>query len=93
MEPEGSLPHSQQPTPTYPYPDQISPVNATTSHLLKIHVNIILPSTPGTSKWSLSLRFPQQNHVYASPVPHTRYMTHQSHSYHRKWVLTYVNDN
>ena len=38
---------------------QIDPVHTSTSHFLKIHINIILPSTPGSPKWSLSLRFPQ----------------------------------
>jgi len=43
-------------------------------HFLKIHLNIILPSTPGSSKWSLPLRFPHQNPVYTSPLPHMGYM-------------------
>ena len=78
MEPEGSLPHSQVPA-TCPYlkPDQSSHIP--TSHFLQIHLNIILPSTPGYPKYSLFLRFPHQNPVYTSPLPHTRYMPLPSH--------------
>ena len=77
MEPEGSSPHSQVPA-TCPHPesDQSSPCPS--SHVLKIHFNIILPSTPGSPKWSLSLRFPRQNPVFSSPLPHTRYMPRPS---------------
>ena len=34
----------------------------------------------GSPQWSLSLRFPNQNPVYTSPLPHTRYMPRPSHS-------------
>ena len=75
MEPESSLPHTQVPA-TCPYPE---PVHATISHFLKIHINIILPFMPGSPKCSLSLRFPHQNPVYTSTLPHTCYMSRPSY--------------
>ena len=66
--------------PPIPILSQLDPVHTPTSHFLKIHLNIILPSGPGSSKWSFSLRFPHQNPVYASPLPHTRYKPRPSHS-------------
>jgi len=56
MEPESSLPHSQVPA-TCPYPEP-DPSSLCPSHFLKIRFNIILPSTPGSPKWSLSFGFP-----------------------------------
>ena len=44
-------------------------------------LNIVFPSTSGSPKWHLSLRFPHQNSVYASPLPHTHYMPRPSYSY------------
>ena len=48
---------------------QIDPDHALKSSFLKIHFNIILPSTPRSFKCSLSVRFPNQNSVYTSPLP------------------------
>ena len=42
---------------------------APTSHFLKIHLNINLPSKSGSPKWSLSLSFPHQNPIYTSHLP------------------------
>ena len=55
--------------PPIPILSQLDSVHTPTSHFLKIHLNIILPpSIPAPPKWSLSLRFPHQNPVYASPL-------------------------
>src|SRR5215469_12730623 len=65
--------------PPVPILSQLHPVS-TPSHFPKIHLNIILPFKSGFPQWSLSLRFPHQNPVHTSPLPHTRHMPHPSHS-------------
>ena len=67
MEPERYAP------PPVPVLSQINSGDAPTSHFLKIHLSIILPSTPASSKLS-ALGFPHQNPAYTSAVPHTCYL-------------------
>ena len=51
-----------------------------TSYFLKIHFNIILPLTPGSSNWFVSLSFPHKNPLCTIPLRHTYYMPHPPHS-------------
>jgi len=94
MEPEGSLPHSQVPYLSYPEPARS--VHNPTSHFLMIHLNIILLSMPGSSKWSLDLRFPHQTPLWTSNLPHTCYMHRPSqssrfyHSHNIWWAVQII---
>ena len=59
MEHEGSLLNSQEPRhPSLFWARSIQSIPHPTSW---IHFNIILPFSSGSSKWSLSLKFPHQN--------------------------------
>jgi hypothetical protein len=67
--------------PPVPILSQLDPVHTPTpSHFLNIRLNILRPSTTGTAKWSLSLRFPHSNPVHASSLSYTCYMSLPSHS-------------
>ena len=60
--------------------------------ILSSHLRLDLP------QWSLSLRFPHQNPVHASPLPHTHYMSRPSHSsrfhaYIKKQNLPYLRNS
>ena len=55
--------------PPVPILSQLDLAHTPTSQFLNIHLNIIIPSTPGSPKWSLPLRFPHQNTVCASHLP------------------------
>jgi hypothetical protein len=55
-----------------PYPGQINHIQTLTSRFWKISFNIILPSTPRFSKWSLVLSRPQPCYpVFIPPIPAT----------------------
>ena len=49
---------------------QLDPVHTPISHFLMIHLNIILPSTPGSAKWSLSLYTPLLSPLRATCPAH-----------------------
>jgi hypothetical protein len=67
--------------PPVPILNHLNPVHTTTSFFLKIHLNTILPSTPGFPKW---FSFPQVSSpkpCIRLPLPHQRYMPRPSHSF------------
>ena len=78
---------------------QPNPVHIPTSYRLEIHPNIIHSSTPRSSQWSLSLRFPHQEPIHPPPLTHTRHMPSPSHSSSKinqkmnEWVGTKKQDS
>ena len=61
--------HTHKRPPPVPILGQPNPVHIPTSHLLKIHPNIIHPSTPRSPQWSLSHRFPHQDPIRPPSSP------------------------
>ena len=57
-----------------------NPIHIPTSHLLKIHPNIIHLSTPRSPQWSLSLWFPHQDPIHPPLLTHMHHMPSPSHS-------------
>jgi hypothetical protein len=74
---------------------QLNPFHSP-SHFLKIQLNVILPSTPGSPKWSYSFMFPHRNPVYTSLLPPDALIPNPSHSsrfYHLNnigWGVSFI---
>jgi hypothetical protein len=69
MDPTGSLPCSQKSaTGRYPESDESNPHSK--PDFPKVHSNIMLPSTPRSSDWSLPFRPSNQNCVRISQLPY-----------------------
>ena len=76
MEPESSLLYWQVPA-TCPYPQATSSSHQTHSHFLKIHLNIILPSTFWSPQWFFPSDFPTK--TLCTPLPSSIRVTCPAH--------------
>jgi hypothetical protein len=72
--------------PFVPILRQMSPVHVTLYGFLKIHFNIILPSLPRSSKWSLSFLFSHQSPLFIYLLAYTCYMPCQ----YRRSFICYI---
>ena len=69
MESEGSLTHMHDCPPPVPILNQLSAVHTPTSHVVKIRLNIIIPSTPGLSSGLFPSGFPTKTLYTPLPSP------------------------
>ena len=79
--------------PPVPILNQLDPVHTPTSYFVKIRLNIILPSTPASSKWPFPLKFPHENPEYASPILHTRYIPRPSTHMRQYFIYVIMDEN
>jgi len=70
--------HIHKCSPPVPILSQLDPVHNPTSNFLNTHLNIILPSTLGSSMWSVSLLFSPSKHCINLYSPHTFYVPRPS---------------
>ena len=79
MEHKCSLLWAQEPLPSVHKLSQINPLHVPSTYSWKIHFNIIFPSNPRHSKWSLSFRMLHWNPVCTYSWPHMCHMSCISH--------------
>jgi len=65
--------------PLVPILSQKNPVHTLPPYFPNIHSNMIFPSMPRSSKWSLSFTFSNPSIVHISHISHARYMPRPSH--------------
>ena len=72
---------SQKHLPPVPILSEICPVHVSPSDFLNTCFNIIIPSMPSSSQWSVLLTSSHQNPVCNSPDPNMCHMPLPSHSF------------
>ena len=89
MKSEGSLYPLHNSLPLVPILSHIEPVHALPSIWWKIHYIIILPSIPGSSKWSLSTSFGTTilHTCHMSSLPHSSSFVHSNHTW---WAVQII---
>jgi len=83
MEPEDLLPYLQG-SPVEHILNHMQPVHTFPPFFLKVHFNIIFPSTAGPSKLSLPFRISNQNIICLSYLSYACYMPR---TFHPPWYL------